>query len=96
MVMWTYRDGRLNENDQILAINDRVLSSGVSHQEAIHILQSATGLVRLLVARSLTSALAHDELRHRADLTNQPQQSLPADQPADMVVSIINLSVPLL
>jgi len=82
------RDGRLKENDQILAINEQVLSSGVSHQEAIHILQSATGLVRLLVARSLTSSLPvssthHNELRDR-DLT---QQSSPADQQADMVVS---------
>ena len=89
-----YRDGRLKENDQILAINERVLSSGVSHQEAIHILQSAAGLVRLLVARSLTSSLpvssTHDELTltDRSDLT---QQSSPADQQADMVVSSTSL-----
>ena len=84
---WCCRDGRLKENDQILAINDQVLNTGISHQQAVHILQSATGLVRLLVARSLTSTLpassAHDEHKDR-DVT---QQSSPADQPADMVVS---------
>ena len=84
-----FRDGRLKENDQILAINDRVLSSGVSHQQAIHILQTATGLVRLLVAHSLTSTLsasstAHDEQEDR-ELTHH---SSPADPPADMVVSV--------
>ena len=86
------RDGRLKENDQILAINDRVLSSGVSHQQAIHVLQSATGVVRLLVARSLTSTLpasstaSHDEHRDSSSVT---QQASPADQPADMVVSVM-------
>ena len=54
-------------------------------------LQSATGVVRLLLARSLASTLTaasstqtHDEHRDR-DIT---QQSSPADQPADMVVSL--------
>jgi len=89
------RDGRLKENDQILAINDRVLSSGsVSHQEAIQVLQSATGLVRLLVARSLTSSLpqtSHDDeppTDPRDQLSVQQQPSA-TDQPAaDMVVSV--------
>ena len=90
--VWCCRDGRLKENDQILAINDRVLSSGVSHQQAIHILQSASGVVRLLVARSLTSTLpassstSHDEHRDSSSVT---QQVSPADQTADMVVSLM-------
>jgi len=77
------RDGRLKENDQILAINDQVLSSGVSHQTAVVVLQTATGLVRLLVAHSLTSASHHEH----GDTVVVTQQSSPADQPTDMVVS---------
>ncbi|KAJ8305992.1 hypothetical protein KUTeg_016537 [Tegillarca granosa] len=43
------RDGRLREKDQILAIDGQPLD--ISHQEAIRILQSARGLVELIVAR---------------------------------------------
>ena len=45
----TYRDGRLREQDQILAIDGQPLD--LSHHEAIRILQSAQGLVQLVVAR---------------------------------------------
>ena len=83
----------MKENDQILAINDQVLSSGVSHQHAIHVLQTASGLVRLLVARSLISAVpelsssTHDEVK---DSDVVQQQSSTADQPVDMVVRVIS------
>ncbi|KAK6188757.1 hypothetical protein SNE40_004870 [Patella caerulea] len=43
------KDGRLQERDQILAIDGQPLD--ISHQEAIRILQSAQGLVDLVVAR---------------------------------------------
>ncbi|XP_056019674.1 multiple PDZ domain protein-like isoform X4 [Ostrea edulis] len=43
------RDGRLRERDQILAIDGQPLD--ISHQEAIRILQSARGLVVLIIAR---------------------------------------------
>ncbi|XP_060069918.1 multiple PDZ domain protein-like, partial [Ylistrum balloti] len=43
------RDGRLRERDQILAIDGQPID--ISHQEAIRILQSARGLVELIVAR---------------------------------------------
>ncbi|KAL5021229.1 hypothetical protein ScPMuIL_000384 [Solemya velum] len=43
------RDGRLQEGDQILAIDGQALD--ISHQETIRILQSARGLVELIVAR---------------------------------------------
>ena len=46
-----YRDGRLQESDQILAIDGQVLDSGISHEEAISILQKASGQVQLVVAR---------------------------------------------
>ncbi|XP_053394217.1 multiple PDZ domain protein-like isoform X10 [Mercenaria mercenaria] len=43
------RHGRLRERDQILAIDGQPLD--ISHQEAIRILQSAGGLVEIVVAR---------------------------------------------
>lgn len=44
-----FRHGRLRERDQILAIDGQPLD--ISHQEAIRILQSAGGLVEIVVAR---------------------------------------------
>ena len=91
------RDGRLKENDQILAINGRVLSAGVGHQAAVQVLQTATGLVRLLVAHSTTLSTSslpaapphhHDEQSTDSRVTSVTQQASPqAEQPADMVVS---------
>ena len=46
-----HRDGRLKESDQILAIDGRQLDSGMSHQEAIGVLQLTRGEVELIVAR---------------------------------------------
>ncbi|CAO2588181.1 InaD-like protein [Lemmus lemmus] len=47
------RDQRLKENDQILAINDTPLDHNISHQQAIALLQQATGSLRLVVAREV-------------------------------------------
>ncbi|ERE83057.1 inaD-like protein [Cricetulus griseus] len=47
------RDQRLKENDQILAINDTPLDQNISHQQAIALLQQATGSLRLVVAREV-------------------------------------------
>lgn len=47
----TYRDGRLQEGDQILAIDGQLLDANISHKQAIHILQQAKGLVEIVVAR---------------------------------------------
>ncbi|XP_077869202.1 multiple PDZ domain protein-like [Saccoglossus kowalevskii] len=44
-------DGRLQESDQILAIDGQPLDASISHQQAIGILQQAQGLVELVVAR---------------------------------------------
>lgn len=44
-------DGRLQESDQILAIDGKQLDSGVSHQQAIGVLQQTSGEVELIVAR---------------------------------------------
>uniref|UniRef100_T1INI3 Uncharacterized protein n=1 Tax=Strigamia maritima TaxID=126957 RepID=T1INI3_STRMM len=45
------RNGRLQEGDQIVAIDGQPLDSNISHQQAISILQQAQGLVELIVAR---------------------------------------------
>ncbi|XP_077306707.1 inaD-like protein isoform X2 [Lithobates pipiens] len=45
------RDGRLKENDQILAINYTPLDVTVSHQEAIALLQQTSGFLHLVVAK---------------------------------------------
>ena len=45
------RDGNLLEGDQILAINGQRIDTGLTHQEAISILQQAQGHVELIVAR---------------------------------------------
>ncbi|XP_047379867.1 multiple PDZ domain protein isoform X9 [Sciurus carolinensis] len=46
-----YRDGRLKETDQILAINGQALDQTITHQQAISILQKAKDAVRLVIAR---------------------------------------------
>ncbi|XP_064477529.1 multiple PDZ domain protein-like isoform X2 [Ornithodoros turicata] len=56
-----HRDGRLEEGDQILAIDGQPLDSNISHQQAISILQQARGTVELVVARGAAppSSTAH-------------------------------------
>ncbi|KAJ7335472.1 hypothetical protein JRQ81_013413 [Phrynocephalus forsythii] len=45
------RDGRLQEADQILAINGQPLDQTITHQQAIGLLQKAKDSVQLIVAR---------------------------------------------
>ncbi|KAK8394137.1 hypothetical protein O3P69_006375 [Scylla paramamosain] len=82
------KDGRLEEGDQILAIDGQVLDSYISHQQAIGILQKATRLVDLVVARApplekqLDSGAA-EQSQDAQDLSLTPSQALPSqDQPA--------------
>ncbi|XP_069993996.1 multiple PDZ domain protein isoform X5 [Penaeus vannamei] len=56
------QDGRLEEGDQILAIDGQVLDSYISHQQAIGILQKATRLVDLVVARAPPLEKQHQSL----------------------------------
>ena len=51
------RDGRLQENDQILAIDNHALDANISHKQAIWILQKASGQVELVVARGPIAAV---------------------------------------
>lgn len=51
-----HRDGRLEEGDQILAIDGQPLDSNISHQQAIGILQQARGSVQLVLARGAPAA----------------------------------------
>ncbi|XP_074644065.1 multiple PDZ domain protein-like isoform X4 [Tubulanus polymorphus] len=62
------RDGRLQESDQILAINEQLLDAKISHQDAIRILQGASGQVELVVARGsiLSSGGADDPDKQNA------------------------------
>lgn len=57
------RDGRLQEGDQILAIDGQLLDSNISHKQAIHILQQAKGLVEIVVARGETAEASGDHQR---------------------------------
>lgn len=49
------RDGRLRERDQILVINGSPLEPGLSHQQALSLLQQPGETVELVVARDAVS-----------------------------------------
>ena len=77
------RDGRLQEGDQILAINKKVLDSGLTHHEAIAILQQSKGDIELVVAKgvprslSRSSSLASSSLsRSSSAVSNASQNSV--------------------
>uniref|UniRef100_A0A3B4H267 PDZ domain-containing protein n=1 Tax=Pundamilia nyererei TaxID=303518 RepID=A0A3B4H267_9CICH len=53
-----YRDGRLHAGDELLMINNQSLV-GLTHQEAVDILRSATGLVQLVVASRVSQPSCH-------------------------------------
>ncbi|XP_051006943.1 PDZ domain-containing protein 2 [Acomys russatus] len=62
-----HRDGRLSLGDELLVINGHLLV-GLSHEEAVAILRSATGMVQLVVASKESSA---------EDLLRSTSKSLP-------------------
>ena len=67
------RDGRLVDQDQILAINGTPLESHISHQEAINILQSVRGPVQLIIARGNIPAQVYKggDSRSKEDLEGE-------------------------
>nr|XP_045622085.1 patj homolog [Procambarus clarkii] len=68
------RDGRLEEGDQILAIDGQVLDSYISHQQAIGILQKATRLVTLVVARAPPLEQQQQEVSLEQEQEQQEQE----------------------
>jgi len=83
-----YRDGRLAEGDQILAIDGQVLEAAISHQAAISILQRARGVVDLVVARganpelpSIAASLSSGSSSSNHQQKQQQQQQLSPRQP---------------
>nr|KAG5705900.1 hypothetical protein BaRGS_030790 [Batillaria attramentaria] len=83
------RDGRLREGDQLLAIDGQPLD--ISHQQAIHILQSAQGPVEIVVARGPVppasgEAVSAVNVPDNTGVTYEEQQPPLADQPTDSTV----------
>ena len=82
------RNGRLQENDQILAIDSQVLKSSISHQQAISILQRASGRVEIVVAREQLPVSAKPELDDQPlTAPNLDRTASAASEGSDMVVS---------
>lgn len=97
---YDYRDGRLQEGDQILAIDKKVLDSGLTHHEAIAILQQSKGDIELVVAKgvpgslSRSSSLASSSLsRSSSAVSNASQNSVAI--PVSMQMKFHNLFYPL-
>ncbi|XP_064625556.1 multiple PDZ domain protein-like isoform X22 [Lineus longissimus] len=70
------RDGRLAESDHILAIDKQVLDSSISHKQAIYILQGASGLVELVIARG---AVPRTDQSGSGTLDTSSSSETPAD-----------------
>lgn len=91
-----YRDGRLQEGDQILAIDGQPLDSNISHQQAISILQQARGLVELVVARGGITAPDHQgttTATAAVSLERSPSAVSDTSKGSDMVVSKPNWAI---
>ncbi|XP_056596327.1 LOW QUALITY PROTEIN: multiple PDZ domain protein [Triplophysa dalaica] len=57
-------DGRLCEDDQILAINGKLIDSSVTHEQAVKILQEASSTVTLTVARGPVAEAKPPQMSH--------------------------------
>ncbi len=81
------RDGRLQENDQILAIDGQVLESNISHPQAITILQQASGRVELIVARGSPVVLPLGSPSPLSKQSSVQERTPSVSDTSDMVVS---------
>ena len=70
---YIFRDGRLREGDQIVALDEEIIHAGITHQQAIRFLQQAVGEVKIIVARSATPTANSPG--------SAPSTDLPPDQP---------------
>ncbi|XP_076347110.1 patj homolog isoform X2 [Tachypleus tridentatus] len=66
------RDGKLQDGDEILAINGLPLDGNISHHQAVRVLQKARGLIELVVARSGKPVL-------NLPITETHQRSIPTE-----------------
>ncbi|GBM77444.1 Multiple PDZ domain protein [Araneus ventricosus] len=80
------KDGRLQEGDQILAIDGQPLDSNISHQQAISILQQARGLVELIVARGGIATTEQSPLT-AVSLERSPSAVSDVSKGSDMVLN---------
>ncbi|KAA0722361.1 Multiple PDZ domain protein [Triplophysa tibetana] len=62
-------DGRLREDDQILAINGKLIDSSVTHEQAVKILQEASSTVTLTVARGPVAEVKPPQMSHTVSLS---------------------------
>ena len=80
-----YSDGRLQEGDQILAIDGQPLD--FSHKAAIELLQSACGSVELVVARgTFNSQLDENILNDPSKEETTP--AYPLEKPTHVAISV--------
>lgn len=61
-------DGRLREDDQILAVNGNLLDSEVTQEQAVKILQEASSVVTLTVARGPVAEDKPPQMSHTVSL----------------------------
>lgn len=91
------RDGNLHEGDQILAINGQRIDTGLSHQDAIGILQRTHGHVELIVARGGIQRAPSDVSRQpsvaSSSFISRSNSGASSSSMASMPVSVVSLYI---
>lgn len=62
-------DGRLREDDQILAVNGKLIDSSVTQEQAVKILLEASSVVTLTVARGPAAEVKPPQMSHTVSLS---------------------------
>ncbi|RWS15874.1 patj-like protein [Dinothrombium tinctorium] len=81
------RDGRLQEGDQILAIDGQLLDSDISHKKAIEILQVANGIVEIVVARGPIIDESNKTRKSRQSEQSTVLSESSENKPSEMVLT---------